>query len=1094
VKPLIRFGIKQAVLMNLLFVGMFLYGIQVIRGMPMDRYPNIPFGEVHVYTAFPGASAEESERLVTEKLEDTLRGMAHIDFVRSVSSAGASELFIKFEDDSDYDRLYDDSRLRLLGAQSQLPTVNGRPLAPRISKLETDAWLPVIQINLAAKDPTKAPSHRRMVTLVEELQSRLEPLAGVKRVQIHGANHDQFALELDPAALERHRVTLADVAQALGAAGQAPPAGVLATPQGEVHLRVDARWRTRDDLMQVVIRRDGVGSLLRVGDLADHAASGEQRIEGAVILSVNGSPTVITQVLKYDRASAIDVKAAAVAETEAFVAAHAADGISAVYTNDSAIRVEESVGVLGWNLLQDVFLVTLTLALFISWRSAILATSGIAFAFVGALVLLAFMGESLNELTLVGLVLISGLLVSDAVIVLDNIQRLREEGRSLMDSVVDGTAEVFWPVINSTLTTCSSFLPLLLMTGSVGDFFGLIPIAVCLALAVSMFECMLLLPLHVVDLERWFGPEKLPVRLDVSQGEQTYLKRPGIIGRLAHAYDRMLRWTLDRPWWTLSATAMLLFLAVGVLLQSRFAPDLGQRPILKLAFFPDDASIINVALRMPEQTPLAKTSAVLERIEADLMARPGKELMSATGYAGMLMDDSYKAVFGHHLGFIFVELPLGEKKTGSTPKEVLAAVRADLEKRYEKDGVQLDVKFQKDGPPTGLPVNIRVAGTNEAMVSTLSQDIKAFLAKESTGDAPRLKGIIDLQDDASDRLHQVSFHADWSRLSQAGVSQSQALTFAAGVTDGLYVGDLRRSDEDIPVRVRMHRASLDDPTALLHFPLIDGADGRLVRLSDVGTLTAEQAPARLIRRDFQRTITVSGNLHDEAVIGASNVNDAVNAWYRPRQAEYPGATIAFGGEAESTAKSYQSLFLAFGVSVLLIYGLLATQFQSYLQPLLILSNVLFGFIGVVLGQALLGGTSLLLPDGFIRPERSMFTVQSFIAIVGLTGIVVNDAIVLIDFVNNRRRAGMGPRAALITAAHQRMRAMIMTSVTTVAGLLPMAIGFPEFSVAWSPMATCFVAGVIVSTTMTLLVVPVLYEQLERVLARFRRPSSTPEET
>jgi multidrug efflux pump subunit AcrB len=594
---------------------------------------------------------------------------------------------------------------------------------------------------------------------------------------------------------------------------------------------------------------------------------------------------------------------------------------------------------------------------------------------------------------------------------------------------------------------------------------------------------MLLLPLHVVDFEHWFGPEKLRAKLDVSQGEQTYLHRPGIVGKMAHFYDRALRWTLDRPLLSLGVTALLLVLAVGVLLQSRFAPDLGQRPILKMAFFPDDASIINVAVRMPEQTPLSATSTLMEHIEADLMARPGKELMSATGYAGMLMDDSYKAVFGHHLGFIFVELPLGENPSGRTPKEVLATLRTELENRYEKDGVQLEVKFQKDGPPTGLPVNIRVAGTDDLAVARLARDLKAFLTVQASS---HLQGVIDLQDDASDHLHQISFHADWARLTQAGVSQTQALTFAAGATDGLYVGDLRRSDEDIPVRVRISRRSLDDPTALLNLPVVDGANGRLVRLADLGTLTADLAPARLVRRDFQRTITVSGNLRDDAIIGSANVNDAVLAWYRARATDYSGASIAFGGEAESTGKSYRSLFLAFGVSVLLIYGLLATQFQSYLQPLLILSNVLFGFIGVVLGQAILGGATLLLPEGFVRPERSMFTVQSFIAIVGLTGIVVNDAIILIDFVNNRRRAGLAPRPALITAAHQRMRAMIMTSVTTIAGLLPMAIGIPSFSVAWSPMATCFVAGVIVSTTMTLLVVPVLYEQLERLLARWGR--------
>ena len=1079
-RPLIAFGVRQHVLMNLLYVGLILASLVAMRDIPVDRYPNLPFGEVHCVVRYPGADASEVERLVTQKLEDALRGMESVEYVRATSVPGQAEMFVKFDDDTDYDRLYDQARIRLLAVQNQLPTVDGKQLGMYLNKMDTDAWLPVMQVCLVAKDPLKPLATRQQDLLVKDLRDRLELLPGVKRIDIVGERREQFVIELDPAALERHRVTYGEVATALMQAGAAPPAGTIDTAQGERLFRVDARYRTRADVMDVLVRRVGDGAGVTVGDLCRQDASGERALDEGVLISVNGQDSVLCKVLKEKTANAITVKEAVVAASAQFTTEHQADGVSLIYTVDSAVRIQDYLGVLGSNLFWGLVLVTIALLCFLTWRSALLTISGVVFAIFASFLYFWLTGASLNELTVVGLVLVSGMLVGDAIVVVDNIQRHLEEGKSITAAAIDGTVEVFWPVVNSALTTVASFLPLLLMTGSVGDFFGLMPVAVTVALVASLIECMLMLPLHAVTAEKLLGPEKIVARSD--SGTAGYLQRPGVVGWLARRYDRALRWNLAHPWSCIGLVAVMFLFTIGILVQSHFANAWGQRPILRMAFFPNDASILNVAVRRPGDATLSSTSAFMRDIEREVMALGSGKIDNATGFAGMLMDSYYKPVWSHSYGFIFIELPPLNRRTANA-NVILEEIRTRLESCFEKDGVDLEVTQQRDGPPIGLPVTIRVAGREPTAVEKLAHDLKQYLQEQST---QRLKGLIDLNDDSSRRIRQVSFHPHWDRLANHGIAQRTALDFIAGAVDGAYVGEFRRSDEDIPVRVRLGRDLLDDPTRLLQLPIVDEPGGRQVTVGDVASVDTGWTAAALVRRDYQRSVTITGNFTADAVLSPTDVTRAVQEWYAERQSHYPGVALAFGGEAESTSKSYRSLAQAFALSVFLIFLLLATQFRSYTQPLIILSNVVFAFIGVFLVLGVVGICLLALPEGMVRPERGMFTVQSFIAIVGLTGVVVNDAIVLVDFINTRRREGLPLIEALLTAGHQRMRAILLTSITTIAGLLTMALGIPEFSIAWSPLATCFIAGLTASTFLTLLIVPVLYLLLDRYTpARWR---------
>jgi HAE1 family hydrophobic/amphiphilic exporter-1 len=758
----------------------------------------------------------------------------------------------------------------------------------------------------------------------------------------------------------------------------------------------------------------------------------------------------------------------------AVVGALAVGALLVILTVDEGLPRAAAIGLLG-------------VVILLTCRAAVLSVSGIVFAFLGALLIFWLTGYSLNEITLLSFVLVSGIIVDDAIVVLENIQRHREEGKPLLEAVVDGTSEVFWPVVSATLTTMAAFLPMLLMTGTVGDFFSMVPIAVATALAISLVECLIILPLHVVEAEKVLGRDP---SLDRSHTHETgELPTTGVLGLVARVYDRLLRFNLRHPIIAIGSASLLFFMAVGVIVWSAVAPTMGYKPILKSEFFPEDLSVLMLRVKAPPGTPLDQTDATVRAISERLDARGRGEIWTVSGLSGLSLDTNYQLEFSNQRGTAMIKLPPRAERTFDQPRAFLRQLRADIESEFELEGWAIELSPAPSGPPVGLPVNVRITGVDEEQIVRLSSDLQAWMESEVV-EGGKLAGVIDLGNDRSAVNGVLTFMPDRRRAALNEVSEDQVSRFVASAFDGAFVGDFRRPDGDIPVRVRLPEDLVASHEGFLSVPLVLDPNGRTLSFGDIGQMQSSIEPADLIRRDFQRTVTITGDLSEDSLLSAGTITPIISAWYKERAADYPGATIAFGGEAESTAKSYQSLMIAFLLSVIIIYGILAAQFRSYLQPFLIMSNIVFSFTGVVLFMALMGLGAQYLPAGWIQPERALFTVNSFIAIVGLTGLVINDAIVLIDFINKRRREGMPLEQALITAGHQRMRPIALTTATTIAGLLPMAIGIPEFSITWGPFATSFAAGLAVATVMTLLIVPVLYQTLDRTVSFGRRHLST----
>jgi HAE1 family hydrophobic/amphiphilic exporter-1 len=393
-------------------------------------------------------------------------------------------------------------------------------------------------------------------------------------------------------------------------------------------------------------------------------------------------------------------------------------------------------------------------------------------------------------------------------------------------------------------------------------------------------------------------------------------------------------------------------------------------------------------------------------------------------------------------------------------------MRERLKPRFETDGYRLHIHPQNDGPPSGKDINVRVVGNNQDSVSGLAAELLSFMRQDERI-GPHL---VDLDDDRGQPKRIFRLEVMQERVAEYGLDNAQVTRLAASVLDGRYLGKYRHIDEELDLKLYVDPESLEVPENALYIPVIEHAD-RPIHLGDLVRVRTYQEAGEINRYQGQRAISLKANIRAGAPTSTPAVVNAVKGYYDGIRDRYPGATVTFGGEHEDTQRSFRSLAYAFIIAVLVMYVILATQFQSYVQPLIILSAIVFAMIGVVFGKLI---------------TQSLFTINSFIAVIGVAGVVVNDALVLIDFINKRYRSGLSRAEAIREGVHIRLRPILLTTLTTTLGLLPMAVGFPNYSLVWGTMASTFVTGLATATLLTLFIVPVLWDLVQGLQERRAR--------
>ncbi|RUM52395.1 MAG: AcrB/AcrD/AcrF family protein [Methylococcus sp.] len=1031
-KSIIEFSLQQRVFFNLVFVVLILAGSYSVFQMPVDRYPNVNFGEVIINTHFPGASPSEVETLVTREIEDALEPVRNIAWIKATSFRERSRIHLKFIDDTDYKSGYDEIRFNVLNRLDKLPT-EADP--PELINLETEDFLPVVVVNLVGDI-----GNRALALMAEELKPDLRQIPGVAKINIIGEYEREFQILLDPAKLNALGVTFDDVARALELTGVSIPAGYYKDQSGQFTVRVDEKFRNPDQALSTIIRTDSDGSFVRVSDVSSQARLGYK--DPAAITSVNGRGSLSIQVIKSPTSNALDIRDRVQLAVAHFGPVAKAQNVEIVLTQDSTVYINDRLTTLGMNMIAGVTLVTLIIWYFMGVRNAGLIAVGIPFSFMLSTTLMHLTGMGINEISLFSFILVTGIIVDDAIVVTENIYRHIEKGEALQEAIINGVTEVALPVISATMTTIAAFMPMLIMTGVTGEFFEVIPKTVSFAIFASLIECLLILPVHYLQ----FGPR--PGHTDEMR---TTASTGRVLAFLQQKVEQGLHLTLEHRTAVFSLVIALFLVAITILGLSIS----GRSSLIRIKFFPDDYTLYYIDVEGRSNTPIEEVDSHLRKIARYVMNDGSNMATAAAGAAGFYFSEDYEQIFGHHYGTVMVTLPSRPNQGFESPAEHLLEMNRRLTKEFQNEVFRLSLHPQKDGPPQGKDLNVRVLGSNMESITRLADELMRFI-KTSPGIGPRLQG---LKDDRGQTRRIIRFRIRHERAAEYGLTPARVARLAASVLDGRIVGKFRLADDDIDLKIAIDPAFYRRPEDALYIPVMEDSSGP-VRLADLATIETYMEPGELNRYDYQRSISIQANLDPSAPTSIPVIVEKIQQHHDSIRQDYPGATVSFGGEHEATRRSYTSLSYAFILAFLLIYLILSSQFQSYIQPAIILSTISFALIGVVFGKLV---------------SQTLFTLNSFIAAVGVAGVVVNDALVLIDLINKNYRAGMNRREALFAGVHQRLRPILLTTLTTTLGLLPMAVGFPSYSQVWGSMASTFVSGLATATALTVFMVPVLWD-------------------
>ena len=1048
IKKFIEFTLKNKVFVNLVFFLLMAVGVMSLMSLPVERYPNVKMGKVYVSCIYPGASAEDVEALITKKIEDSLEDVENVEYIQSKSYPERSSVLVKFLDDVDYDEGYDEVRYRVLGLGNELPQ-DADP--SHFFKLEVSQWLPAVTVNLIGDR-----SNRALSLMGDQMKIPLRRITGVKEVSLEGEYTREFHIFLDPDRMDRFGVSFEQVVRALQSANFSVPAGDFTGRDGEYVVRVDERFKGPDQVGATVIRKDGQGSFVTVSDVLDEAKMGYR--DPYVVSSVNGESCVSLHVVKSDEGNVMDIVPAVEKIVDEFRPLLEAEGVRVVYTQDQRVDVEDAMNTLISNMLVGIALVCLILWLFLGFRNAFLTSAGIPFSFLVTMAIMYATGGSLNEITLFSFVLVSGIIVDDAIVVVENIHRHVQSGLGLRDAVVEGASEVFLPVIAATSTTAAAFLPMLIMSGSTGEFFAEVPKAVTAAIAASLVECLLILPSHFFD---WPGSKKI-MRLQKQErtsGEnrQKQQKEGRFLAPLKKGVMVLTGICMRFRWLSLVSVVLVFAVAMYVLVVS----ITGSMPLIKIKFFPDEYRFYYVEMQGPAADPIENISERLKDVSKYLMDKGPGQTKSCTAQAGFYLNEDYEQIYAHNNGNIVVELPKNHNRDfpdnpENDPVAFLEKVRSDLQS-FTNGGYIIRVRPEKGGPPAGKDLNVRVVGSNVQSVSELASHLMKWI-KDNPEIGPYLTDLADNQG-RPNRVYR--FRPIPSKAAEFNTNPTEVGLLAASVLDGRYAGKFKASDEEIDMKVKLSPKAISSPDQALNIPLFEHVSGP-VRLKDLCEVDKFMEPGLLNRYEGMRSINLASDIKPGARVSAPSIVHLIKTHFEKIRSEYPGADLNFAGAYESTRQSYISLAYAFLIAVFIMYMILATQFQSYAQPLIILSAIIFSLIGVIFGALV---------------TQTVFTVNSFVATVGVTGVVVNDSLVLIDFINRAYRRGMSRRESIMEGVNIRFRPILLTTLTTTLGLMPMALGIPEYSTVWGAMATTFVTGLCTATLLTLFIVPVQWDVL-----------------
>lgn len=1000
----------------LVFVGVIILGLFSLRNLSVDLMPKIEMNVLMVITTYQGASAADIETNVTRPLENVLNTVPNLKKLSSTSRENRSVVTLQFEFGKDLDELTNDVRDKLNLVKAMLPENSEEPI---IMKFSTD-MIPVIMFSATADK--SIPALYRI--LDDNVVNRLARIDGVGSVSIAGAPQRQIQVYVDPIKLEAHKLTVESIAQKIGAENLNIPAGTMDVGNETFSLRVQGEFKDPSEINNIIVGSFG-GKAIYLSDVATVADGFEERVQESYTNGVQGAVIVVQ---KQSGANTVDI-ANQVLKAIPEIEKNLPPDVKLTVTNDTSDGIKKTInGLVETVLFAFIFVMIVVLFFLGRWRATIIIILTIPVSLIASFIYLYATGGTLNIVSLSSLSIAIGMVVDDAIVVLENITTHIERGSRPKSAAVHGTNEVSLSVVASTLTLIAVFFPLTLVTGFAGVMFKELGWIVTIIMTMSLICAMTLTPMlsaQMLRLDR--NPTKLTKKI--------YAPIQRFLDWLDMKYAKFINWTVrNRKKTVLFAS---LFFIVSLI------------PMITVGteFFPaSDDGYISARVELPVGTRMELTRELAMDLQKKWKAEnPEIETISfSVGQAssanvwGSLQNNASNVIA---IDISLVDLKLRDKSV----YELIEKLQKELAliPEIRKSNVSTGQRGMMGGQSQ---LEIDVFGYDFEQTDRIAQDLNERFKK--------IHGLANIQISREEYVPEYQVDFDRDKLALNGLSVATASNFLKNRINGLTASLYREDGEEYFVRVSYdprYRQSLADVENILIYNM----QGSPVRVKEVGTVVERFTPPTIERKDRQRVVTVT------ATLSGTTMDKAVSAIKNEiSQIEVPSEIfIDIGGSYEEQQESFADLGVLFLIIVLLVYIVMASQFESLTYPFIIMFSVPFGLSGVVLAMWLTNGT---------------LNIMSFIGLIMLIGIVVKNGIVLVDYINLNRERGMGIIRSVVSGGRSRLRPVLMTTATTILGMLPLALSQSEGSEMWRPMAVTVIGGLTVSTVLTLLVIPVLY--------------------
>ena len=1072
---LARFGVRKPVVANLVMFAIIGAGLIFGTGLRREFFPYVESRIITIMAPYPGAAPEEVEDALATKIEDTVADISDVKEITSTVSEGLASVVVEFEEGVPIGQALADVK-REIDAIQDLPDAVDNII---VDILEPN--MPAIVVTLYGDA-----DERTMKNFITATRDDLLSLPEITDISTSGVRTDELRVEVAPEKAVEHGVSLVTIADKIRSAMIELPGGSVRTSTSTISIRSVGVDERADTVREIVIKANGDGGVVRVGDVAQVF---DGFVDTDLVTRFQGEPTVSLTVFRVGDQDVIKISELAKAYvvgrnggqleprlmeklkinmmrdggdlgkiSDRYAAWKVGFDRFAVSTppgefvtsTDLARFVEGRLDLLLRNARNGGILVFVTLVLLLNWRISFWVAMGLVVSLLGTLAMMSWMDVSLNFLTMFGLIIVIGILVDDAIVVAENITTRHEQGEPALVAAVNGANQVAWPVVATVLTTIFAFMPLAMMNGQVGDFMSVMPVVVGCALGVSLIESLFILPMHMghslraVDKVRANGKKKH--RVARFEAKYDAWRDHIISGRMIPAYAKLLRVAMRYRYVTLATVSSVLIVSMGMVISGR---------LQFILFETDDAETVNITITMPIGTPVSQTEEVVKRFEEVCMAIP--EVQSTFALAGAVgdLEGAGGDATSSHLGQLILELTLAEFRERSSAvviDEILEKIGPIPEaKNIRLEGVS--------GGPSGPAFNFTVVGDSIDQLDIAVSRIKAVLGEYKavhsiSDDSDR--GQRELRFTLRDGASELGFtRAELGRQIQAAVFGLEAFTFAGNREDI----DVRVT---VPERVRRSTVMIEDM-------FVFTPAGVAVPLGEIATITESQAFATIRRLDRKRKISVQADVYR----GMANP-DQLAVEIKPRLvqalSDLHGVALVQRGRQKDFADSMSSLPVGMLLAAGLIYVVLAWLFSSFTQPLVVMLAIPFALIGMIWGHLLMG--------------HSM-TFLSMIGFIALAGIVVNDSLIFMEFFNERRRDGMTVYDAGVMTGQARFRAIMLTTITTVLGLLPMMMEKSFQAQFLIPMAITIAFGLMSATFIILLVLPSLLMIMDDVVHLIR---------